>query len=52
MRGRNPSHPQIKKNKKTLKKPLTNGSRYDIINTEKGKENPTNQERKKNYDNN
>jgi hypothetical protein len=39
--------PLNKKNKKTLKKPLTNGSRYDIINTERGKENPTNQERKK-----
>jgi hypothetical protein len=28
-----------------LKKPLTNGSRYDIINTERGKENPNKPER-------
>ena len=28
-----------------MKKPLTNGTRYDIINTERGKENPTKPER-------
>ena len=36
-----------KKNKKKLKKPLTNETKYDIIKTERGKENPTNQEREK-----
>ena len=39
--------PPNKKIKKLFKNLLTNGSRYDIINTERGKENPTNQERKK-----
>ena len=40
-----PSKTPLKKNKKTLKKPLTNSSRYDIINTERGKENPNKPER-------
>ena len=48
-----PSKTPLKKNKKTLKKPLTNGSRYDIINTERGKENPNKtRKRDRNYDNN
>jgi hypothetical protein len=34
---------QNKKNKKVLKNPLTNGVKYDIINTERGKENRQNQ---------